>query len=195
MIGLPGRRGHRDRACQILRGDEVGDERRCGRVHEGAGDAEHGEDGEDPGGRDRSGDGEGEKGQPAGRLDELAHGNDAATVVAVRHRAGDQNQEQGGGELNEADEAEVEGIAGQIVDCQPTATLRIWAAKVANSRDSQNSRKPRWRRPPMADWRFGVCRWHGFPRNRLRKEGAWFTRSAPIKEAGGSPCLSARCGR
>ena len=36
--------------------------------------------------------------------------------MTVGHRAGDQHQEQRGNELHQADNAEIEGIAGEIID-------------------------------------------------------------------------------
>ena len=52
----------------------------------------------------------------AGRFDDLAEGDDDPPVEAVGDRAGDQDQEQRRRELDQPDQAEIEGVAGQIVD-------------------------------------------------------------------------------
>ena len=57
--------------------------------------------------------------QERGRAESLADEADAhdrAAREAIRHRAGDEHEHQRRQELRQADETEVEGIAGQVVD-------------------------------------------------------------------------------
>ena len=57
-----------------------------------------------------------EKREAAGALGELAERHDQPPVEAIGDRAGDENEEQRRQELDQADEAEVEGIAREVVD-------------------------------------------------------------------------------
>jgi hypothetical protein len=48
--------------------------------------------------------------------DDLANQHDGAAAVAVGGSSGEQDQHQGREKLDQADKAEIEGIAGQVVD-------------------------------------------------------------------------------
>ena len=49
------------------------------------------------------------------RLDDLRRGGDGAAVVAIRHMAGEKKQRDGGNELHQPDEAELERASGQRI--------------------------------------------------------------------------------
>ena len=50
------------------------------------------------------------------RFGKLADAHDGAAVETVGDRAGDEDEEQRRRELDEADEAEVERVAGEVID-------------------------------------------------------------------------------
>ena len=109
-----------------------------GRPEEGARHAEQREHGEDrqPGlSRPRSV--RAAAGQRAARLDQRRQRHDQAAAEAVGDDAGDQHQQQRRQELDDADNAEVEGIARQIVDLPADRDRDDLGAKVVRKRALQ----------------------------------------------------------
>jgi len=86
------------------------------RVEKGAGDAEDDEEAEDASDADRAGRGEGEEGEGGDAFGDLADRDDHPPVEAVGKRAGDEDEEERRRELDQADEAEIERVAGHVVD-------------------------------------------------------------------------------
>jgi hypothetical protein len=72
-------------------------------------DAEDEKQHEDPRHADEAGDGEEDDGTGDRRFRQLTDGHDSAAIETIRGVAGNQNEDQRGAELNQADEAEVEG--------------------------------------------------------------------------------------
>ena len=115
---LPRRRGERDGARRASSaGTRLGISDCWRRIEEGAGDAEgeeHREDLRDP---DLAGEREDQRSARAQRPSmPMADRDDEAAVEAVGRGAGDEDEEQRRRELDEADEPEVEGVAGQVID-------------------------------------------------------------------------------
>ncbi len=113
---LPRRGRQGDGRGERLGRHEVGDQRLLGGIEKGAGDAEDEENGEDRPDRGRAAQDEDEQGSRAQRFRAQADRDDDAAVVAVGGGAGDQHQKQRRRELDEADDAEIERIAGEVVD-------------------------------------------------------------------------------
>ena len=110
------------------------------RSHEGTADAEHHDDDED---RDhRRGIGRGVPGQAEGahELDAETDGHDPPAVEPVGHRTRHQHEEEGGQELGEAEEAEVERLGRS---CRRRACPRPWPA-----RPMRSWRRTSWPAPP-----------------------------------------------
>ena len=114
--GLPGRGIPGDRIGEILGRHQIGDQRARGRAEEGAGDAEQAEHQEDRAGplNPRMVSSRIASAQNASRNDGQRHDQPAAEAVGggTRH----QHQQQRRQELDDADEAEIERIAGEVVD-------------------------------------------------------------------------------
>ncbi len=113
---LPGGRGERDGRGERFGRDEVRDQGLLCRTEEGAGNAEGEEHGEDLADPDVAAERKDQERQGAEALDALADRDDEAAVEAVGRSAGDKDEEQRRCELDEADEPEVERIAGQVID-------------------------------------------------------------------------------
>ncbi len=63
--------------------------------------------------------------------------HDEASAETVGGGAGHQNEQQRRQKLHQPDHAQIEGVAGQIMICQPTDTLTIWTAKALRKRAPQ----------------------------------------------------------
>ena len=113
---LPCGRVPGDGGRQFLRGHHVGQEGLDGRAHESAGDAEGQEDQENRPDRSRSVEREEQEADDAGGLRDQAHGQDRAPVEMIRNRAGHEHERQGGEELHQPHDSEIERVAGDVVN-------------------------------------------------------------------------------
>ena len=105
----------RDESGQAVLGGEEWGQRTDRRRHEGSRRSEHGGDEEQRKSRGRIGRGVGTEHDRGQHLDRQADRGDAATVEAVRCRAGERQQEQRREELHETQQAERELTAGDVV--------------------------------------------------------------------------------
>src|SRR3546814_10499806 len=95
---------------------EVRREQRGVWIEEGPGRPEDDQDGQDRPGLLHLPENEDEQRGGAERLGEHAYAHDRPPPEAVGHGAGDENEEQRGEELRQADEAQMQRIPGEIVD-------------------------------------------------------------------------------
>ena len=114
--GLPRRGIPRHRVGEVLGRHEIGHQRGRGGSEEGAGHAEDGEDREDRSRSRQAHDGDSKEHERAGAFERGRQPHDQPAAEAVRHRASDEHQQQRGRELDDADEAEVERAARQVID-------------------------------------------------------------------------------
>ena len=114
--GLPGRGIPGDRIGEILGRHQIGDQRAGGRAEEGSGDAEQAEHQEDRAGTAQSAHGQQQDRQRAERLEERRQRHDQPASETVGGCTRHQHQQQRRQELDDADEAEIERIAGEVVD-------------------------------------------------------------------------------
>ncbi|MEY9132265.1 hypothetical protein ACVIWV_001858 [Bradyrhizobium diazoefficiens] len=133
----------RDGRCPLeraLRRDQR-QQRRGGRAFEGAGNAEHEGRDEDLHFADCAeigDDCEIERGRGLHELAELDH---ALALEAVGGVAGDEHEQRGGQELHEADHAEVEGRAGEVVDLPADRDRRDLAGKARQAAREQEEQE------------------------------------------------------
>ena len=113
---LPGRRVPGNRVAEIFRRHQIGEQRRRGRSVKGARHAEQRQHGEDRQRTDEAAQRQEQKDERTACLDHRRQRHDQAAAEAVGDDAGDQHQQQRRQELDDADNAEIEGIARQIID-------------------------------------------------------------------------------
>jgi hypothetical protein len=115
--GLPGGRVPGDGVGEVFRRNEIGDQRGRCRPVEGARDAEYRQHGKDrQRARQLAGRHQDQQDKRAAHLQCRSYTHDEAAAEAVGDRARHQNQQKRRQELDDADDAEIERVAGQVVD-------------------------------------------------------------------------------